>query len=170
MRILILMRKLLIAICLLPAFACAQKYALIDKHLRMPIIYTDSVTVEQVSKGWFPVENKSIDTLIANIKYLKEILSERQRAKMKSFDLHSSNLLINTSRVPYAYGDRYNSVAHSDCGQVKAELTIINSEKKNANNSVWLGKLLAYFKQNSSFWKDPNEINPRLYNVVVITD
>ena len=145
------MRMLVLIISLIPFVSFAQKYALIDKKFNLPIIYTDSVTVEQVSKGWFPIENRSVDTLAANLKFLREVLDTRQRAKMKSFELHSSNLVINTNRVPYAYGDRYNSVAKSDCGQVKAELTLINSDDKNKSSNEKLEKFLKYLKSNRSF-------------------
>ncbi len=156
--------------CLIPTLSFVQKYALIDKNLKLPIIYTDSVTVEQVSKGWIPIENKNFDTLAANLKYLMQMLDKRQRAKMQSLELHSGNLIIATSRVPYAYGDRYNAKMNSDCGAVKAEFTLINSNNSNKNSSAWLNKFLAYLKNNKSIWKEPNEITPKLYNVIVITD
>ena len=80
------MKIILIILLILPIVSIGQKYALIDRSLKIPILYTDSVTVEQVKDGFIPVENKSIDTFIANIVYLKEMLEVRQRSKMKSFE------------------------------------------------------------------------------------
>ena len=126
------MKYILLVGVFLPLFAVAQsKFALIDKNLRQPIIYTDSVTVEQVTKGYFPIENKSIDSLIANIVYLRDLLSKMQRAKMESFELRSSNAIITTTRVPHAYGDRYNVIAQSNNGQVQAKLNLVNSKDSN---------------------------------------
>jgi hypothetical protein len=165
------MKYLLFGLFLIPALAFGQsRYALIDKNMRQPILYTDSVTVEQITKGYFPVENKNVDTLIANLVYLRTMLSKRQRAKMSSFELHASNSVITTMRVPYAYGDRYESIAQSSAGEVKATITLINSKDKNTKSLDHIDALLAYLKSNQSFYKEPNELSPKLYNIVVITD
>ncbi len=47
-----------------------QKVALLDKKLKQPIIFTDSVTVEQINRGYIPVEVKDLDTFYANITYV----------------------------------------------------------------------------------------------------
>ncbi len=147
-----------------------SKFALIDKEYKIPILFTDSVSVEQISKGFFPVENKNIDTLIANIQYLISMLTVRQRAKMESFELRASNTIFKTTRVPFAYGDRYNTMLESVVGELTGKLLLINSEISNKKNAQKLDKLLKYLKSNQSFFKEPNEITPKLYNVVVQTD
>ena len=83
------MKFILTLLLFLPFTICAQQFALIDKNFKLPILYTDSVTVEQVKQGFFPIENRAVDTLVANIKYLKQILEVRQRAKMQAFELNS---------------------------------------------------------------------------------
>ena len=137
---------------LFPALVIAQKFALIDKNFKIPILYSDSITVQQVTQGYFPIENKNVDSFIANILYLKSVLAERQRSKVKSFDLHSSSVTIQTSRVPYAYGDRYNSKAESRCGDLIATYTLIDSEEKSKNSKKRLERLLNYLKENKSFY------------------
>ena len=72
----------------------AQKVALLSSDFKQPIIYTDSVTVEQISSGYFAVSTNNFDTLYANLKYLKEILEVRQRAKMQSFELRAGTTII----------------------------------------------------------------------------
>jgi hypothetical protein len=164
------MKYSFLLLLLLPIFSlCQSKYALVDKKLKQPILYTDSVSIEQISKGYFPIENNNIDSLIANLYYLRDMLSKLQRSKMQSFELHSSNTIIKTERQPYAYGDRYKSIFTSINGEIIATMLIVSSEIKNKDNLDRIRKLIAYLKSNQSFFKEPNEINPKIYNVVVIT-
>lgn len=147
----------------------SQKYALMDSKLSIPIIYSDSITVEQVKRGFFPFENKNIDTLIGNLLFLKEMLETRQRAKMESFELHFNNTIIKTSRIPYAYGDRYNSIAESNCDGVIATFNILSHKISNKKNAIKINEILEYFKSNKSFFSYPFEVHPKIYNVIVIT-
>jgi hypothetical protein len=164
------MRILVFLALLFPALSFGQRYALIDPDLKMPIIYTDSVTVEQIDKGFFPIENLSIDSLVANLNYLKEILNVRQRSKLQSFELKSSNVTISVKRVPFAYGDRYKATMNSISNGLTAVYNLFNLNISNKKNSQHLDKMLKYFKSNKSFFKEPNEIHPKIYNIVVIRD
>ena len=150
--------------------ANAQKVALLDKSLKKPIIYTDSVTVEQVSKGYIPVEVKNIDSLYANLNYLMDMLNVRQRSKMQSFELRAGGTTIFIVRVPYAYGDRYNITMKSKIGEVESNSTISNQKKMNTDNAIRLQELMNYISKNISNFKPPNEITPKIYNIQVITD
>ncbi|MGE5108180.1 MAG: hypothetical protein ACM3H8_11590, partial [Sphingobacteriales bacterium] len=44
----------------------SQRVALLNLNFKSPILYTDSLTVEQVNSGYFPVEEASIHTFLAN--------------------------------------------------------------------------------------------------------
>lgn len=95
----------------------SQNFALIDGNVKMPILYTDSVSVEQVKMGYFPVEKNKIDTFLANMQFLVKLLTESKkgtRTKMESFQLRNGTTQIDISRVPFAYGDRYNITAKTN--------------------------------------------------------
>jgi hypothetical protein len=164
------MRYLLCLLIISPTYLFSQRFALIDKNLKVPILYTDSVTVEQAKKGFFPIENKSVDTLVANIVYLNNILKVRQRSKMKSFELRSSNVVIKTQRVPYSYGDRYDATMESMSNEIIAQFSLISHLVSNKQSVKRLQKILNYFKENKSFFMDPYEVRPKTYNVVVIVE
>lgn len=161
----------LLLLLLLPVFGIGQgKYALLDKKLKLPILYTDSVTVEQIKKGFFPVENKNIDTLISNLQYLADMVSKRQRAKMQRFELRQASTVFEIERVPFAYGDRYNSRAVTQVGELSAFINILNSNLSNRENMAKVDRLLRYLESNKSFYTKPYEITPKIYNIVVITE
>lgn len=147
----------------------AQKIALFDPTFKKPILYTDSVTVEQ-TKNYFPVSIENFDTVYASLKYLKNMLNIRQRSKMKSFDFKAGNTVISTERVPHAYGDRYFIVAKTKVGEVESNFIVSDYNRKNSDNVNRIKKLMAYMQTNKSLFKAPNEITPKIYNVVVITD
>jgi hypothetical protein len=63
------MRIVLFLIFLIGSFAAnAQKYALLDKHLVEPIIYTNKVTSNDKFNGFFPVEKKELPQFIKSLK------------------------------------------------------------------------------------------------------
>ncbi len=98
------------------------------------------------------------------------MLEVRQRSKMKSFELKSSNVNIKTVRVPQAYADRYNSIMEANSEGVIAQFNIINPSLKNKESLKRLEKLLNYLKSNKSFFSYPYEVRPKIYNVVVIVE
>ena len=147
-----------------------QKIALFDTKLNQPILFTDSITVEQTTKGYFPVGVDNFDTLYANLNYIKTMLSKRQRAKMQSFELRAGNTIIIVKRVPFAYGDRYTTIAKTKIKELESDFLITTINKKNAENLYYIERLMSYMKNNKELFKSPNEITPKIYNVITITE
>ncbi len=147
----------------------SQKIALMDPEFVRPILYTDSVTVEQ-TKDYFPVSIENFDTLYASLSYLKMMLKVRQRAKMKSFEFKAGSTTIQTKRVPFAYGDRYRIAAVTKINEVESNFIISDFSKSNAQNASRIEKLMAYIEKNRSLFNGVNEIMPKIYNVIVITE
>jgi len=54
--------------------ASCQKIALLDKDFKKPILYTDSLTLEQVTSNLIAIPVNSFDTLYSNLKAVKELL------------------------------------------------------------------------------------------------
>jgi hypothetical protein len=165
------MKKILII--LLHLFATkgiAQKIALFDVNFKRPIIYTDSVTVQQTTTGLFPVGVENFDTLYANLDYIHSMLQVRQRAKMKSFELHAGSTTISIKRVPFAYGDRYLIIGKSKLGEVESNFNFASIDRSNAKNAVRIKQFMTYMKTNKDLFKAPNDIHPKMYNVIVITE
>lgn len=160
---------LFILLLTLTANGWSQKVALFDTKLTQPIIFTDSVTVKQI-KGYFPVDVNNFDTLYANLNYIKNMLSKRQKAKMKSFELRAGNTILTVSRVPFAYGDRYSTIAKTKIKELESNYTLTDFNKRNSENLYKIERLMSYMKNNKELFKAPNEITPKIYNVVIITE
>lgn len=165
------MRKILLGV-LLVVFSSvnAQKIALLNLDFKQPIIYTDSVTVEQLSSGLFPVSINDFDTLYANLQYIHDMLSKIQRSKMKSFELHAGSTVISIARAPKSLGDRYLTFAKTKVGDVESKYNLAPIENRNSKNADKIEKIMAYMKTNKDLFKLPYEIHPKIYNVVVISE
>lgn len=148
----------------------AQKVALIHTEFKQPIIYTDSVSVQQITSGYFALEVSAVDTFYAGLKYLKEMLEVRQRAKMQSFQFKSGNTTIHVERVPFAYGDRYNITIRTKMNEVTSAFSLATKDVSNAKNAKKIKSLMDHIAENKSLFKAPNEIHPKFYEVIVITD
>lgn len=159
-----------VSLQLIPGDSIGQKIALLDTKLKFPIVYTDSVSVGQVSKGLLAVPVSDFDTLYSNLTYLEETLSKRQRSRMQAFQLLTNSTQIDVSRVPMAYGDRYLISLQSKNGEIVSKMIISDGQFSNKVVSKKIDRLLEYIKSNNSLFAPPKEIHPRIYNIVVISD
>ena len=146
-----------------------QKIALLSHDFKKPILYTDSITVEQIANGYFAVKLNDFDTLIGSLNYLKNALVGLSRAKMQSWEFRAGNTTLKTTIELHAYGDKYNVVAISTFDEIKSVFTI-TTEKNNKRNSKRLEELMQYIAKNRSIFKEAYEINPKFYNVVIIKE
>lgn len=160
----------IISLIAISEFGFSQRVALLNLNLKNPILYTDSVTVEQVNSGYFPVQEASIDTFLANLKYIKAILDVRQRAKMEYFELRAGLTKFKISRVPFAYGDRYKIKVQSKVKEIESSFSLADIDKSNSKNSAYIGKVMGYILNNFSLFKSPDQIQPKIYEVKVISD
>lgn len=167
------MKRVIIIITIFYAISnsvSAQKIALFNTGFKSPIIYTDSVTVQQVTNGLFPVSINDFDTLYPNLDYINKMLKKRQRSKMESFELHSGLTVISVKRVPFSNGDRYIINARTRIGEVSSNLHLTEIHRTNKRNSERIEKIMAYMKTNKDLFKAPYEVQPKIYNVITITE
>jgi hypothetical protein len=164
------MKILYVFLLTIPVFSFGQRYALIDKHAKKPILYTDSLSLQQVKDGYFPVEKTKIDSFLANLSYLSDMFKGITRAKMQSFELRNGESTIKVERVPQAYGDRYIAVAETKSNVVSAVTPLTNLKISGKKNRAALKRLIGYITNNQSLYDRYREITPKIYNVVVIKE
>jgi hypothetical protein len=167
------MRIALLILILSPLLTNAQKYALLHKNHNQPIIYTDSVSVEQVAQGYFPVEKEKIDTFLANLSYINQIVKDGKagrRSKFESFELRNGQTTITVERIKAAYGDKYNAVAKTTAGEVIAVGSFLQADDTEKKGMKDLKDTIDYITQNQSIFGNYREIKPKIYNVYVIRE
>jgi hypothetical protein len=148
----------------------AQKIGLINTKFKDPILYTDSLTTNQLYGGYFPFLVSEIDSLYSALEYFKELVSKRQRIKMQYFEFRFNGCVIKTERIPMGYGDRYKIQLTNTIGDNTATYELGNGK---ITNLILLGRLnnfIEYLKNEKTITLKPYTKAPRIYNIVVVTD
>lgn len=139
--------KLLMLMLLLPALCAAQKYALIDRGWQKPVMFVDTVTKEQLKKGWYPIYTNEMDTLIKVIDNFTTIFKKgMKRSYLDNSDYRTPNIEVNIVSVQQAYGDRYDVDMTSTTDIAKVTLRLSNSQISNRHNQQHI-KLFYYYLQ-----------------------
>ena len=146
----------------------AQKQALIDRSFKNPILFTDSVTISQVSSNYFPVAVKDLDSLVANLSYLKGTLTSLQRAKFKSYKLKCGNTEINIKTVPHAYGDSYDILLLTSVNNINAEYLLADNKSLNKKAIKNIDSFINFIKKDKQLIiKEFKEYNPFIYDATI---
>lgn len=147
----------------------AQKLALLDTKLSKPILYTDSLTLDQISQGYFPMEATTFDTMYTNLKFIRKTLTDPiQRAKMSSYELKAGITKVKVSTVKHAYGDSYDIYLISKINEIASTFKLGKHEDLSKGNLKKIDKLMAYMKNASSLFKSGYvELQPTVYDVVI---
>ena len=166
--------KYIFAYCLVLAsiHGVGQKSVLLDKKLQKPIIFTDTVTQEQINHGYIPVELKDLDTFYADLNYLEAILSNRDKTNLSSFELRAGSSVFMVTRLLRAIneGERYNICLNSTIKEVSSRYILANGNKTNREVKYDVKDLKNYLNSISKYFHADYEIYPKMYNVLVIPD
>ena len=144
----IIMKSIFTCILTLLIFtASAQKYALVDRNFKNPILFTDSVTINQVTNNYFPIRVADIDTLNANLSFIIGQLSDIQRAKFKSYKLKSGNTIIQINAIAHANGDAYDILLITSVDNINAEYLLSSHKSLNKKAIKNIKSLLDFLKK-----------------------
>jgi hypothetical protein len=142
------MKKLVLSICILLVGVkamCQHKYAIIDRRLKTPLQLSDTITKEQMNKGFFAVEKQNIDTLKSKIDVLKKRLSTVAREKYDETKWYIGSTILTIRVVKWTYADRLNVALSTDIGDGHNQsFYIVDSRYTNKDNVIYLNKLLKY--------------------------
>ena len=146
----------------------AQKIALIKSDFSSPIVYTDSVTVNQLSQNYLPLETNCFDSINSILLYLEKMLESDKRAKMKSFELKSGSTIFKVTTISHAYGDSYDVDMVTKINDINSNFKLVDNKKLNKKNSLKIEKFRSYLKSEKSlFREDYIEKSVRLHNIEV---
>jgi len=163
------MKALLTLSFLCFSFVCsAQRFALLDRNFKSPILFTDSLTINQVSNNYFPVRVTDLDSLVANLNYMKGQLNSIQRSKLKSFNLSSGLSQVNVTTIPHAYGDAYDIKLKTNSNNIIAEFLISSNMDLNKKAIKKIDKFIYYIKNEKDLSiKHFEEYNPVMLDATI---
>ncbi len=121
----------------------SQKFALLDKRLAQPILYTDKVTQTDKFNGYFPVEKKSLPEFLKALEEISQKLSIKGSiGNAKQYQIGCTNFRGVT--ISLATGDRLDYMIVSNCGDIKVSMHLSDAKISNANNAFFINTWIKY--------------------------
>lgn len=123
------------------------KYLIIDRKLKQPIQLSNTITNEQLNKGFFAIEKQNADSIISKLQYLSSELRKVQRYNLDEtkWQIGATALLIKV--VKYGFGDRLNVALSTDVGDGDInKIYIVNAKLTNNDNARYLNRLIKYIQ------------------------
>ena len=133
-----------IGFILLSTVCFAQKYALVDKQMRLPVIYANSLTVQDHYKGYFPVEKENLSVFITEIEKIAKMLSDKKSKKPEKLNFNVGNITFRGLRVPFAEEERMDIVLTTDYDGIKTTMHLSDAKITNARNAFFINTWLKY--------------------------
>lgn len=161
---------LLIAVVFFTDSIYSQKIALLKTDFSSPIIYTDSVTISQISQNYIPIETNCFDSIHSILWYLRVFLegNETARAKMQSFELKAGSTTFKITTIKHAYGDCYDIDMITKINDVISKYRLADNKKLKKKNSYRIEELMNYMASEKSLFKsDYKEMQVHQYNIEI---
>ena len=125
-----------------------QRYLMIDRKLKIPIKITDSITEEQLKKGFFVVEKRNVDTLITKLDSISKRLRNVVRENYDEDKLIVGTTILSIKVVKQSFADRLNIGISTDTGHGHNHaIYIVDAKLTNNDNARYLNRLIKYIQK-----------------------
>ena len=122
-----------------------QKFALLDKRLAQPVIYTDHVSQTDKFNGFFPIEKNLLPQFLNALEEISQKLATKGPiGKAKQYQIGCTKFTGLT--ISLASGDRLDYVITSSCGDIKVSMHLSDAKISNENNAFFINTLIKYIK------------------------
>ena len=122
-----------------------QKFALLDKRLAQPVIYTDHVSQTDKFNGFFPIEKNLLPQFLNALEEISQKLATKGPiGKAKQYQIGCTKFTGLT--ISLASGDRLDYVITSSCGDIKVSMHLSDAKISNENNAFFINTLVKYIK------------------------
>lgn len=143
------MKAFLFFIVMVPVFCFAQKkYVLLNRSGIKPAIFTDSVTMQDINKGFFPVPAIELDTLLNNVKTFRKLGKQGLTRKyFNNDDYGSSSIHFDIRNIKHAYGDIYDIDITSTIPGGTYKFKLSDPQNDSKKNVILINDFYSYLKQ-----------------------
>ncbi len=136
---------LLLLLVLITTNVFSQRYVIIDRKLKKPLIKADTVLQSQFNQGYFAIEYQNLNAVVNKLDSIKQRLLKVGREKYDEFTWKAGATTLNGKVLKWTYGDRFNVALSTDLGNgLTQSFYIIDARNKNKANAEYLKKLFAY--------------------------
>ena len=126
----------------------AQQLVLVDRNFQLPLKVTDTITVEQVSKGLMPIYFKDVYTVITGMERLVKYMNAGKMNKENLLDLKMGNSMCVVKTEKTGRMNTYNIVLNTMTSKLKTHMVLAASEP-NKRAVQRLNIFMDYLKNNS---------------------
>ena len=122
-----------------------QKYILLDKTFSQPAFYSNTVSVSEKYKGFFPVEKKDIRKFLEALQEIAERLSAKKiTGKAKNYQIGCTE--FKGVAFPLASGERLDYMLISTCDAIKVSMHLVDAKFNNENNAYFVKTWITYIQ------------------------
>ena len=136
------------AFVLFGTYCSAQKYVLVDKKMRLPVTYANTVTTQDNFKGYFAIDKTKISEFITEIEKIAGLLTDPKKKKPETIDLFLGSTTLHGLRIALKTEERMDIVVTTDYGNTKSIMHLCDPKISNASNAyyitIWLKYLHSY--------------------------
>lgn len=143
-----------------------RKIYLIPRNLGFQIFDVNPQFVSKYNTRYFALNDLDVDSLRLNLEFLSSyLLNESNRSKFRSFELRTSNTIIEVSSITKPYGDWFSVVIKSNHENWSSEFIISDgSPKKYVSQNI--NNLIAYLNYHLPVNHDhKSNFSPKFFNL-----
>lgn len=141
------MKTFLLSLFLAPFFTKAQKLYLIDRAFQRPLLVSDTVSLNEVSKGLMPIHVKDIDALLKGIAWLTDNIDNGKFKKDEVKDMHAGYTRFITRIERTGSMNKYNVVLNTKVGNINTSMVVVARE--NSKRALQRLYILADYLRNN---------------------
>ena len=141
------MKYFLLAILLTAGgISSAQKFALLDKQMTQPVIFSNTFTTQQSFAGFFPVEKDKLNEFVTALEKIAQGLSDARKTKPEPFKLIIGNTTFTGLKLNIKNEDRLDVVLSSAVGSVNTSFHLCDAKINNSNNAFFVNTWAKYIR------------------------
>ena len=125
--------------------AFSQRYIIVDRKLKVPLQMADTITKEQMDKGFFVVEKQNVASLKVKLDSLSKRLRIVVRENYDEDKLIIGTTILSVKVVKQSFADRFNVGLSTDIGHgYDHSVYIVDAKLTNNDNARYLNRLINY--------------------------
>ncbi len=141
------MKHLLFGIFMLcSAYCSAQKYALVDKKMNLPVTYANTLRAADAYKGYFPIEKVNIKKVITEIENIAGLIKDSTKKLPEKLDITIGSTTLHGLRVQLSTEDRIDIVLTTSYGTSKSTMHLCDTKISNTSNAFFITTWLKYLR------------------------
>ena len=137
---------LLVIIFLTATFCKAQKYALLDKQMALPVTFSNTITMQNSVAGLFAVEKEKLKDFVIALEKIAKQLTDSKKAKPEAFKFDIANISFRGLIISLKEEDRLDVELTSIVGPVKSTMHLSDPKMSNTNNAIFINTWAKYIR------------------------